>query len=67
MSGDNLVKFTREQAERLAELVRAYWRERGCEIDVWIEPISRTYSHDFAVRSNLRFRARPAAELKPPS
>jgi hypothetical protein len=52
------VKFTQEQAERHAECIRAYWRDRGYEIEVWIEPISQTYSKDFAVRSSLRFRAR---------
>ena len=51
------IKFTREEAEREAERIRAYWRDRGQEIDVWIEPISKTYSNDFAVRSSLRLRA----------
>ena len=58
MGGEDPVKFTREHAESQAEYIRAYWRERGYEIDVWIEPISRTYASDFAVRSNLRFKTR---------
>jgi hypothetical protein len=57
MRGERPFKFTREQAEGHAEYIRAYWRDRGYEVDVWIEPISRTYAKEFAVRSNLRFRA----------
>ena len=52
------VKFTRERAEYMAETIRAYWRVRGHEIEVWVEPISQTYASDFAVRSNLRLGAR---------
>ena len=52
------VKFTRERAEYLAEAIRAYWRDRGHEIEVWVEPISRTYASEFAVRSSLRLGAR---------
>ena len=52
------VNFTRERAEYLAETIRAYWRVRGHEIKVWVEPISRTYASEFAVRSNLRLGAR---------
>lgn len=48
-------KFTREQAEHQAEIIRAYWQERGYEIDVWIEPVSQSYKSDFAVRSSIRF------------
>ena len=63
MGGERPVKFTREQAEGHAECIRAYWRDRGYEVDVWIEPISQTYASDFAVRSNLRFRAhRPSTD-----
>ena len=51
-------KFTREQAEHQAEIIRAYWRERGYEIDVWIEPVSQSYKSDFAVRSSIRFWTR---------
>jgi len=53
-------KLTRERAQQHAELIRAYWRDRGYEIEVWIEPISKTYATDFAVRSNLRLGARRA-------
>ena len=52
------VKFTRERAEYLAAIIRAYWRDRGHEIEVWVEPISQTYASDFAVRSSLRLGAR---------
>jgi len=51
-------KLTRERAERQAEIIRAYWRDRGYKIDVWVEPISKTYSSEFAVWSSLCCRAR---------
>jgi len=47
-------KWTRERAEQQAEQIRAYWQARGCDIDVWVEPVSKTYATDFAVRSSLR-------------
>ena len=46
-------KWTRERAEREAQKLRIYWRDRGFEIDVWVEPVSQTYKTDFAVRSNI--------------
>ena len=46
-------KWTRERAEREAQKLRSYWRDRGFEIDVWVEPVSQTYKTDFAVRSNI--------------
>jgi len=55
------IKFTREQAERQADLVRTFWQMRGYGIHVWVEPISQTYSNDFAVRSRLRLVASPGA------
>jgi len=50
-------KWTRERAEQEAEKVRIYWRHRGFEVDVWVEPVSKTYATDFAVRSSLRVSA----------
>jgi len=61
------VKFSREQAERLAADIQAYWQKRGCSIDVWVEPISQTYANDYAVRSNLRLRSRRQSEDEPKS
>jgi len=46
-------KWIRERAEREAQKLRSYWRDRGFEIDVWVEPVSQTYKTDFAVRSNI--------------
>jgi len=47
-------KWTRQRAEQQAEQIRAYWQDRGHDIDVWVEPVSKTYATDFAVRSSLR-------------
>jgi hypothetical protein len=50
--------FTKAGAERLAEKVRDYWRKRGREVRVWVEP-SGEYLNSlrtaqwYSVRSNL--------------
>jgi len=36
-----------------------YWQARGYDIDVWVEPVSKTYATDFAVRSSLRIGTDP--------
>jgi hypothetical protein len=46
---------TQEQAERQAESIRRYWRERNVEITVWVEalPTSRR-NVIYSVRSDLQ-------------
>ena len=58
-------KWTRERAEREAQKLRIYWRDRGFEIDVWVEPVSQTYKTDFAVRSNIAKLPDLLAKVRP--
>jgi len=53
VAGDSL---TMAGAERLMEVISQYWKDKGKEIKLWMEPFTdaRVYSHSmFQIRSNL--------------
>ena len=45
-------------SERLAAGIRAYWRKRGREVNVWVEKEGSVY----VVRSNIQFSFPPTQQ-----
>jgi len=45
--------LTREGADKLANVIRKFWLDRGKDIIIWVDKISEHKGAVYSVRSNL--------------
>lgn len=56
--------LTKDRANELAARIKKYWKERGRNYEVWVEPVRFTWretkeDHIYCVRSDIKFKPYP--------
>lgn len=52
-SGERLHLHNREQAEKLAEAIRSFWKAKGRDVEVWCEQVHVAGGSEWVTRSAI--------------